>query len=267
MQAVRTKREFEVSAARRPNSVLISGGSSGIGEALARAYAAAGVHLALTGRNEDRLARVAEACRNAGAEVSTAAIDVRDREAMRAWIEGIDDRTPLDLAIANAGVSGGTGGEGESDEQRREILSVNIDGAINTLAPAIERMRARGRGQVAVMSSLAAFRGFPGAPAYCASKACVRVWAEGLRGDLATDGVGVSVICPGYVRSRMTEGNDFPMPFLMDAEKAAEIVRNGLARNRARIAFPWPLACGVWLLNALPPGWTDALLARMPRKV
>ena len=252
---------------RKPTSILISGGSSGIGAALARAYASEGVSLALTGRDEERLAHSAQACRDLGADVRTACLDVRERDAMRDWVHEVDDAAPLDLAIANAGVSGGTGGEGESDEQRRHILDVNVDGVINTLAPSIGRMRVRRRGQVAVMSSLAAFRGFPGAPAYCASKACVRVWAEGMRGDLAADGVGVSVICPGYVRSRMTEGNAFPMPFLMDAEKAAQIVRRGLARNRARISFPWPLVCGVWILNALPPGWTDRLLARMPRKV
>ncbi len=116
------------------------------------------------------------------------------------------------------------------------------------------------------MSSLAAFRGFPGAPAYCASKAAVRVWGEALRGELYGAGIGVSVICPGYVRSSMTAVNDFPMPLLMDAERAARIIRRGLARNRPRIAFPWRLYAAVWLISALPPSLTDPLLRRLPKK-
>ena len=116
------------------------------------------------------------------------------------------------------------------------------------------------------MSSLAGFRGFAGAPAYCASKAAVRVWGEALRGDLWAEGIEVSVICPGYVRSRMTAGNKFRMPLLMDADRAARIVARGLARNRGRIAFPWRLYALLRLVNALPLSWTDAIARRMPRK-
>jgi len=132
--------------------------------------------------------------------------------------------------------------------------------------PAVDCMRPRGRGQVAIMSSLAGFQGFPGAPAYCASKAAVRVWGEALRGELHGAGIGVSVICPGYVRSPMTAVNDFPMPLLMDADRAARIIRRGLARNRPRIAFPWRLYAAVRLISALPPAFTDPLLRRLPKK-
>src|SRR3546814_6092917 len=113
-------------------------------------------------------------------------------------------------------------------------------------------MRAVRRGHLAIMSSLAAFRGFPGAPAYCASKAAVRVWGEAMRGVLAPDGVEVNVICPGFVRSRMTAANPFRMPFLMDADRAARIIRRGLERNRSRIAFPFPPPVSAWLAGALP---------------
>jgi len=116
------------------------------------------------------------------------------------------------------------------------------------------------------MSSLAGFRGFPGAPAYGASKAAVRVWGESLRGHLAGDGIGVTVICPGYVKTPMTDVNDFPMPLLMDTDRAARIIRRGLARNKARIAFPWRLYALVRLIAALPPALTDPLLRWLPAK-
>ena len=113
---------------------------------------------------------------------------------------------------------------------------------------------------------MAAFRGLPGSPAYAASKAAVKTYGEGLRGWLAEDGVRVSVICPGFFASRMTAANRYPMPLIMPAERAAAIVMRGLARDKARIAFPWPIYFLAWLLGALPPAWTDPLLVRAPRK-
>ncbi len=256
-----------------PASILITGASSGIGAALALEFAGPGIRLALTGRDQARLSAVAGACSNAGAEPRVATLDVRERAPLAAWIAEVDFAAPLDLAIANAGVSAGTGGAGgaggggETVAQTQRVIATNLDGVLNTVLPAVACMRPRGRGQVAIMSSLAAFRGFPGAPAYCASKAAVRVWGEALRGELHGAGIGVSVICPGYVQSPMTAVNDFPMPLLMDAERAARIIRRGLARNRPRIAFPWPLYAAVWLLSALPPRLTDPLLRRLPKKI
>ncbi len=251
---------------RDPRSIVITGASSGIGEALACAYAAPGVRLALTGRDAGRLAAVAERCRGLGAEVEEAVVDAADRAAMADWLGGLDRRAPVDLVIANAGVSAGTGNGTESEEQARRIFQVNVDGVLNTVHPLLPGMQARRRGQIALMASLAGFRGMPGAPAYCASKAAVRVYGESLRGDLAGQGIGVSVICPGFVKSRMTTVNRFPMPFLMETDRAAQVIRRGLARNRGRISFPWPMAAVVWLLAALPAGWTDALLRQAPRK-
>lgn len=251
---------------RNPKSILITGGSSGIGAALALAYAGPGVFLALTGRDAARLEAVAEAGRAKGAEVLIGRIDVREAAALAAWIAAVDRDHPLDLAIANAGISAGTGTFGESARQARDILAVNLDGVVNTVLPALAAMRPRRRGQLAIMSSLAGFRGFPGAPAYCASKAAVRVWGEALRGMVQREGIAVSVICPGYVRSPMTDRNDFPMPFLMEADKAAGIIKRGLAADRARIVFPRRLFAAVWLLALLPPAWTDPLLQRLPEK-
>jgi short-subunit dehydrogenase len=249
-----------------PKSIAITGGSSGIGAALARAYAAPGVSLALAGRDMPRLEAVVAACRAAGAVVTGTRVEVTDRDAVARWIAAADRAAPLDLVIANAGTSAGTASGGESDHQTRAIFAVNLEGVMNTVLPAVAALRGRRRGQVAIMSSLAGFRGFPGAPAYCASKAAVRIWGESLRGHLAPQGIGVTVICPGFVKSPMTAVNQFPMPLLVDSDAAARRIKRGLARNRARISFPRPLAAAIWLLGALPPAWTDPLLAKLPEK-
>lgn len=256
-----------MSAAAPPGCIVITGASSGIGRALAEDYAAPGVLLALTGRDPARLDDTAVACRARGAEVETAVVDVSDAAAMAAWLTALDDRRPVDLIVANAGISSGTaGGGGESAEQTRRIMAVNVDGVMNTVLPLLPRLRARRQGQIALVSSMAAFRGFPGAPAYCASKAAVKVWGEALRGWLAADGVRVSVICPGFVASRITAQNDFPMPFFMDAPRAAAIIRRGLARNRGRIAFPLPMYMASWLTGALPDRLIDLIARRLPKK-
>jgi len=258
-----------------PRSILITGASSGLGEALALVYAAPGVTLALSGRDRGRLDRVAQACRAAGAAVSAEILDVTGAEEVARWIEEMHAKAPLDLVIANAGISGGTGGgvgaTGEGDEQVRRIFAVNLDGVVNTVLPAAALMRAREprdgvKGQIAIMSSLASFRGIPGVPTYCASKAAVRIYGEALRGALASNGIEVSVICPGYVKTPMTAGNPYRMPFLMERSRAARIMKRGLAKGRARIAFPLRLYALVWLLAALPPVLTDPLMRFGPKK-
>lgn len=247
-------------------SILITGASSGLGAALAEAYAGPDVFLHLGARRGALLAEVAARCRQKGAEVGVAAIDVTDPQAMAAWIVGADEGNPLDLVIANAGISGGTSGGGESADQARAIFRVNVDGVLNAVLPALPLMAARRTGQIGIMASLAGHRGFPGAPAYCGSKAAVKVWGEGLRGEMMGANVGVSVIMPGFVTTPMTAVNDFPMPFLMPAERAARIVQRGLAANRARIAFPWPMAILSWMIGALSPAITDRLLRAAPKK-
>ncbi|HLB07087.1 MAG TPA: SDR family NAD(P)-dependent oxidoreductase [Alphaproteobacteria bacterium] len=250
-----------------PRSVLISGASSGIGAALAQRYAAPDTHLFLCGRDADRLGAVAAACRAAGARVEATVLDVAVRPETERWVRDAEAAAPLDLVIANAGVSAGTSGApgtrgfyGESTEQTRRILAVNVEGVLNTVAPALPAMQARARGHIALMSSLAAFRGLPGAAAYSASKAAVKTYGEALRLTLAPSGIAVTVICPGFVDSRITERNRFPMPLKMSAERAADLIARRLERAPARIAFPLPLYAAVWLLGALPPAVGDRLL-------
>lgn len=253
---------------QHPKSILITGASSGIGEALALHYARSGVFLALSGRSDERLQAVAQRCRAKGAQVDAAAIDVTGQAVMREWIAAIDDARTLDLVIANAGISGGTGGvmKGEPPDQARRIFDVNITGVVNTVEPILPRMVSRRRGQIALVSSMAGFRGFPSAPAYSASKGMVRFYGEALRGSVRETGVQVNVIMPGFVKSRMTDANDFHMPFLMDTDKAAEIIARGLARDQSRIAFPLPTYLGAWFISILPDMIAQKLLGRLPAK-
>lgn len=254
---------------RNPRSILITGASSGIGAALARDFAAPGVTLYLGGRDLGRLDAVARECKARGADARTTIIDVVDAPACERWVSACDAIAPLDLVIANAGISAGTGGKAWADEVPdlvRRIFAVNVDGTINTVLPAVAAMRPRKRGQVAIVSSLASFIGTPGSGAYAASKAAQRIWGESLRAELHADGLEVSVICPGFIHTPMTAGNNFPMPFVMSADRAARIIRKGLAANRGRIAFPWAMYFLVWLSAALPPALTERVTRRFPRK-
>ena len=246
--------------------ILITGASSGIGAALALHYAAPGVRLALSGRNRARLSDVAGHCQEKGAIVTDVAVDVTDRVAMQRWIEQEDEKEPLDLVIANAGISGGTGGGGESAEQVRRIFDINVTGVFNTVAPILPRMIARCSGQIAIMSSLASFCGWPGAPAYSASKAAVRIYGEALRGAMARYGVKVNVICPGFIDTPMTAVNDYAMPFMIDAVTAAAITARGLESNGARIAFPLRTYFFAGLMGLLPAGLSSSILRKLPEK-
>lgn len=252
---------------KNPQHILITGASSGIGEALALFYAKEGTTLFLCGRDTERLGRVAEKCRAGKAEVYAEKLDVTDAAAMENWISRCDKVAALDLVIANAGISAGPGGkDGETAEQTRRIFAVNVGGVLNTVLPAADKMRERKRGQIAVLSSLAGYRGLPSAPAYSGSKNAVRAWGEALRGSLKNKGVEVNVICPGFVISRITAKNKFPMPFLMSADKAARIIAAGLAKNKGRITFPPLLAFSVWLMSCLPAFVAEFLLTKLPEK-
>ena len=252
---------------KNPQHILITGASSGIGEALALHYAKEGITLFLCGRDENRTAAVAGLCREKGAVVHAQTVDVTDADQTAAWIKRCDETAPVDLAFANAGISAGPGGaEGESAEQTRNIFAVNLGGVLNTVLPLIDLMRARKRGQIALTASLAGYRGLPTAPAYSGSKNAVRAWGEALRGWLAPEGIEIYVICPGFVKSRITEKNKFPMPFLLVAPAAAAVIAKGLAKNKGRIAFPSLLVFPTWLISCLPASLGDFILKRLPQK-
>lgn len=247
-------------------TVLITGASSGIGRALAEACAAPGVTLHLSGRDAARLEATATACRARGATVHPAVLDVADAAAMRTWIA---DAGHLDLVIANAGISAGNAdGTPESPAQIRQIFDINVNGMLNTVLPAREAMLAQPRGEngwrgrIAVVASVVAFVATPHTPAYAASKAAVDRWTVGVAHTARKQGVLVTSVCPGFVRSKMTEKNTFKMPGLMDAEDAAKIILRAVRRGRTRITFPWYMGVIGRLTALLPPRLFAAIAAR-----
>jgi short-subunit dehydrogenase len=239
---------------------LITGASSGIGRALVARWARPGTLLSLQGRDPARLEEAAAAAALAGAEVDIRSVDVRDTGALAAWASERDAARPVDMVVANAGIAGNPGVSGT------EIMAVNAVGKIATVEPLLPRMAARRQGHVVLVSSLASFLASPTGPAYAASKAAVRRYGEGLRPRLARDGVQLSVVCPGFVDTPLTRVNRFPMPFLMDAERAAEIIDAGLQAGRARIAFPLPTYLLARFMGLMPAALRDPILMRQTPK-
>ncbi|WP_417794343.1 SDR family NAD(P)-dependent oxidoreductase [Terasakiella pusilla] len=246
-----------------PKSILITGATSGIGAELAKQYSDQGVHLYLCARREDLLTEIALVCREKGATVSVFPCDVTDRAKMRDWILACDQKTPLDLVIANAGLGGAeslAGEFGEPEEVVRKLFAVNCDGVLNTVEPIKPIMVERKQGQIAIVSSLASYFGLPDSPAYCASKAAARIYGEALRPVLKPHGVAVNVICPGFVKTPMSDQLPFSLPFLLSVEKSVTIMRKRLAKNHARISFPAPLAFGSWFGMILPASISGTIM-------
>lgn len=245
-----------------PTCILITGASGGIGAALARAYAAPGTTLILHGRDAPRLAQVRRSCEGRGAQVEVWVRDLADLAGLPAAVDELAGRHPIDLAILNAGVTNsiGAAGEGETWADCERVMAVNARAAMATVTALLPSMRRRGAGQIALVSSLSAWYGLGLTPAYCASKAAIKAYGESLSAWLAPQGIGVTVVLPGFVRSAMSDRFPGPRPFLMAADGAAQQIRRGLERDRARIAFPQPLALGMWCLALLPAGLSRRIL-------
>jgi short-subunit dehydrogenase len=238
-------------------TALITGASSGIGAALAEALARPGATLHLSGRDATRLGVVADACRKRGAVAKASVLDVRDVDAMAAWIRGAGK---LDLVVANAGISGRSRDGGpENAQHTRAIFDINLDGVLNTVLPAMAVMEGQPlgadgvRGRIAGVASIAAFMAAPDSAAYCASKAAVHGWMLASAPEARKRGVVLTSICPGFIRTAMTAGYQFPMPGLMDAERAAGIILRGVAAGRVQIVFPWWMGLAARFAGLLPP--------------
>ena len=244
-----------------PTTVVITGASSGIGRALALRYAREGIVLGLLGRNAKRLNIVTDECRQRGATVSNETIDVCARSDMENWLRSFQASTPVDILIANAGLMAGrlANADLESAAASYAVIETNVLGVLNSVQPVLPQMMLRGKGQIGIVSSIAAFIPLPDAPSYSASKSAILNYGLALRAALRQSGIGVSVICPGYVATPMMEQELGPKPAAMSVQSAANIIVHGLQKNRPIIAFPFWFSLITRLGGLLPDSvrrWT-----------
>ena len=204
-----------------PRTVLITGATGGIGGALAIEYAGPKTTLILQGRKADRLAELKKLCEAQGARVLTRILDLCDLDELVAWLHEVCQHETVDLVIVNAGVNTNIGSEGAGErwEDVQRLIEVNVLAAMATVDAVLPALRARGDGQIALMSSLAAYFGLPVTPSYSASKAALKAYGEALRGWLDPEGIRVNVIMPGYVESKMCRDMPGPKPFYGQRKK------------------------------------------------
>jgi short-subunit dehydrogenase len=243
-------------------SAVVTGASSGIGAELARQLASQRIPVGLTARRSDRLDALAGEIRRKGGVAAVAPADAADREATRQAMARLAEALgPIDLLIANAGVGQTVPADRFSAEPLEEMFRVNLLGPCYAIEAVLPGMLERGRGHIVGISSLAAYRGLPGAAGYCASKAGLSSLLEGLRVELRPRGIFVTTVHPGFVRTPMIEGADHPHPFLLEVGPAAARIVRGIAAGRREVNFPWPMVALLSLVRHLPNPLADRLLA------
>jgi short-subunit dehydrogenase len=252
-----------MSQAETERVAILTGASSGLGRELAKELAKDGYRLGLVARRREELEKLTSEIRRAGGTAEFEAADVGDRQALVPAIYRLADRLgPVDLLVANAGIGNATRLDPMNVEEIEHVVRVNLLGVVYALEAVLPAMLKRGGGHIAATSSLAAYKGFPGQAAYCASKAAVMRYLESLRIELHGTGIHVTTICPGFIKTPMTAGHPFRMPFLLNADEAARRVARALRRKKKVFNFPWQTERLVKMCYWLP----DWLMARVAKK-
>lgn len=248
--------------------VFITGASSGIGQALAEAYAREGWRLALVARRAQDMRDWARAQGLGPGRCVVYAADVADIDAIAAAGRACLEAQGLpDVVIANAGISAGVDTAFREDlDVIARTYAVNNVGLAATFHPFIGPLRERGSGRLVGIASVAGIRGLPGHGAYCASKAAVISYCESLRGELRGTGVQVVTIAPGYVDTPLTRENRYPMPFLLSPQEFARRALPVIASGASYRVIPWQMGLVARLLRLLPDAWFDRALQGRARK-
>jgi len=243
--------------------VMVTGASSGIGRGVAVELSRRGAKLGLVARRTEMLQEIVSEFESRGGKALAVPGDVQDALAVRAAADRFREQLGhIDVLIANAG----TGSTNDSAELRASevagVINVNVIGAANSVAAVVPEMVARGRGQLVVISSLAAYRGLPKSAAYCASKAAVSAFFESLRLDLQPRGIEVTIIHPGFIKTPLTAGRHAQMPFLMELDVAVEKILRAIEKKKKSYAFPWQLASVVRAGMIMPTSMYDWISRR-----
>lgn len=246
---------------------FITGASSGLGHGMARRLAREGYAVAVTARRLPELESLAREIRDEGGRATPLALDVADRSAVvRAVAECTRELGPVDLLVANAGISEQTGARDLSAEVVERVMRVNFLGAVYAAEAVLPGMLERNRGQLVAVGSLAGYGGLPLTAAYSASKGALHNFFESLRVDLRGTGVDVTFITPGYVKSPLTDRNAHRMPFLMETDDAVDRMVRAILRRDPLLTFPFPLAAATWLAQVLPARLYDRIASGVRRE-
>lgn len=248
--------------------IWLTGASLGIGRALAHELATRGAVTVLTARNEQTLDTVRQEVESRGGKAIVKSGDVTDLERMKTIaIEIETELGGIDVLIANAGTHLPTKPEEFDTEEYLGLMDINYGGTLRCIEAVLPAMLARKSGQIVGIASLAGMRGLPQAAAYCASKAAVINFFQSMRIHLQEHNIRVTTVNPGFVRTPLTDKNDFDMPFLIEPEKAARIICSGIARNRKEISFPIPFSWTIRLLRIIPSPFYNWIMTRVWRRM
>lgn len=247
-----------------PRNVLVTGASSGLGRALALWFARRGAKVWAAARRTELLDTLAADPSARPGSIVPLALDVSSTAAIRRVLPEVDAQADggLDVVIANAGIGGEANPRKDTWEKVERMIQVNVTGAAATLATLAPHMAERGRGHLVGMSSLAAWMVTPKMGVYSATKAFLEVYCDGLHLDLKSAGVAVTCIHPGFVKSEMTAKNKFKMPFLLEADDAAERMGRAILRREKSFAYPWPMVLATRAARLVP----DVVVARVMGK-
>ncbi len=240
---------------------IVTGASSGIGWALAKTLAAQQCVVGAVARRKDRLEALVQEIQADGGKAASAVADVSDRAQTIAAIRSLRDQLgPIDLMIANSGVGVPTTLDPINTDEVETMFKVNTLGVVYAIEAVLPEMLARGKGHLAAVSSMAAYLGMPGESGYCASKAAVNYYMDGLRIQLRQRGIHVTTICPGFIETPMTATNTFKMPWLLKADRAAQLIVKALARKKKVYNFPWQMNLLIKLAGWMPDWVVERVL-------
>lgn len=248
----------------KTKTILLTGASRGIGKELALRYASQYTTLILIAKNRQKLEIIARECIEKGAKVMYSAIDIKRTNDLKDYIQKIDDHYPIDLVIANAGAASTLQPDWHKEKELDtfNVINTNFLGTINTISPLIERMRYRLSGQIVIISSIAALRPLPQSPSYCATKSALLMYGQCLRISLSMYNVMVNVVCPGFVKTDMSDKLSIPKPFMLTAEEAAFQIEKGVSKNMAVIVFPWQVKYLLKILSYFPSKLVNYIVRR-----
>ena len=234
-------------------NIFITGTSSGIGESLAYYYSQKGYTIGITARRNDRLQTVADKCIELGGKPIVYNIDVSDKEKCKdAAKDFMSTNKGIDIVIANAGVGGDDNILSGDPSEINSILKINLLGVTNSVIPFIPKMKEQHSGRIAIISSIASFRGLPHHGGYSASKAALRNLTESWNYTLKPYGISLTTIFPGYIDTEMTKDHKFKMPFLMHSDKASRIIANSIQRKKRKLILPWQWKFIIPIFRILP---------------